>query len=100
MNPQIGVNMNNIQTHRLGTYLLETVTNGCSFPIQLLAMCCDFSGYNIVCSKKKPKVWNTETISNWILQAGTSQLKLEVLYVVDGCRIVCHLPKNSWGQSW
>lgn len=26
MNPQIGVNMNNIQTHRLGTYLLEIVT--------------------------------------------------------------------------
>ena len=68
--------MNNIQTHRLGTYLLEVVTNGCSFPIQLLAMCCDFSGYNTVCSKKSPR---SETLKQSAIEVASwnfSSLKL------------------------
>ena len=68
-------------------------------------MCCDFSGYNIVCSKKSPKVWNTETMKQSAIEVaswnGTSQLKLGSTVLFDGCRIVCHLQKKTAeGQSW
>lgn len=90
MNPQIGVNMNNIQTHRLGTYLLEVVTKAvASYSAFSHVLWLFWVQYCLF--QKKPKVWNTETISNWSCKRnGTSQLKLcTVLLMVAELFVIC-----------